>query len=168
MGIVSDETNNRIAENSKVRTTALLIDWIFGFCVARIEMSHGGRGQMPAGRETHDSDSVRINPEVAGVGTHHSQRSLSVLERNRVAIRAEPITKHKGRYANSVEVSRWLNTFMVRRMNRVSAARANDDRCTVWIVGGRINPDARLIPIFVSHGSGSTIGPQQPKLRLFG
>lgn len=67
MGEDFAQGDHRIAYDTKVGATALLVDRILGACIAQIEVSQNGRYQVPTGGEADYADSVGIDIPLGGI-----------------------------------------------------------------------------------------------------
>jgi len=121
--------DDRIAEDADVRPRALPLNRVGRIRVARIEMRHQRRSQMPACRRADDADAMGINLVIVRVCPHPAHRARHILKFSRimVAAGAEPGFQDEAGDAMLVQPQRIVIAF-VRRKMRVGAAWTNHQR----------------------------------------
>src|SRR2546422_4968142 len=93
-------------------------------------MSSGGRSQMPAGRESQDTDALRIEPPLCRSGSYDTNCSRRVLQRRRVMITwTQPRFQNERRNPKRVEPLGNWPALVVREMC-VPTTGADDDGCS--------------------------------------
>src|SRR3954447_5836794 len=97
--------DDRIAEDSKIRSRAYAIDWIRGPAVAVPAMSQRHRRKVATSRGTHHSDSLGIDLPLLRVESNCPYGSLDVEQFHRIpiAIRTEAVLEDKGGHSDTVQ-----------------------------------------------------------------
>src|SRR5262249_9635631 len=101
------QRNHGVTEHDEIRSAARAIDNIWSIRLSRVEIRARSYSEMPAGRESHEADSRRVEPPFGSVRTQHSNRTLRITQFDRVVItRPQPISQNKGSDAERVEIVR--------------------------------------------------------------
>jgi len=100
--------DHRVDQQRHLRARAERIDGIAVGIDRRIEAVAQPRRDVPAGREPHDPDTLRIDPPARGIGADHAHRTLRIGQCG-LAITAacrQPVTQHEQRHAPLVDEGR--------------------------------------------------------------
>src|SRR5258706_6173964 len=143
------ERDNGIAEDGEIGSRAV------------IEMRGSGGGEVAAGGETHDADTVGCDVDACGAFADHANRLLRVIEHGGMVVaRAESILEHERGHAEAVEPLRELRTFLVDRERAIAAAGADDDGGPVGRTR-KVGGERGAILLLLANGTGCALRPER-------
>src|SRR5262245_61025555 len=88
--------DDRVREDRKIRPAAEPVDRVHCGWVAAVKWRLDRRGQMTAGGESHEADSIGPNAELSSMCAHKADGTLSVLHLDGVVISGTyPIPQHE-------------------------------------------------------------------------
>src|SRR5437588_416706 len=104
MRVIGGQRNYRISEDQEIRTAARAVDRIRGARVAAIKVRSRGRSQVTAGRESHNSDAIRLYTVLSRMRPHNANRSLRIAQFDGMVItRPQAILEHERRDSERVQ-----------------------------------------------------------------
>src|SRR5579871_6700346 len=158
-----------IAEDGKIGPAADTLDGVLGVRVAVIEMGSGRGGQMTAGRETPDPDSLWIEVPLHWPAAHETQSTLDVLHWCGVMIpRSQAIAQDKRGYAQTIQPVCRILALVADRQRAIPAARTHNNSGPIGFVRWRkLHGESRFIALLGADRARSPLGPEQLNLGLF-
>ena len=160
--------DDRVAQHREVGAATGLLDRIFRFSIAIIEVRRRCGSEVPAGGEAEDADALGIDIPLLRPRANGANGTLGVVERRgmAVAFATVPIIHNEAGHADGVQPAPNLMPFMIHRPVSVAAAGADDNRGSICLVLLRqVGDEFRLVLRLIAQSPRSTFRPKQHFLR---